>query len=950
VPTTAGHPQARLAYSLSALPRPHPGRAARLLTARVSGFYRRDRPVIFVIGACGFLLAVLVADWLPWGVGGWLNRLDQRHQVAVALIEHVIVAIAAAAAAYYLLYGLKARWAIRDYLRLAIESPEKLIEWSDAKPAVVRGTRVKLFAESVAHTPSPTVGVVYGRTGTGRPSFLVRLVEELAKRRVIPIPVRANRDGSVDLQTDARRAFCHRVDLHVSSGESEAIWQRARAFRMAIILDGVDDETVDQILEGERLKAAFEELLDDGISVILVTTRQPELGGMVTLREDLDRYTRAEAEKYVEKEVRDECRAGALTAVRRLRDPVDEALVAPFYLELMAGLRLPLGELPQDRDRWRATVLGFYLDALSRGFAMQPNRPCEDNQIELARRGCAAMRAAVATARAMEIEEGAVAAHVGHLQGVDERDIKHAIDFGLLWRGDNNVGFIADDLGAFVIGRSLASADPLLEAIERVAQRQDEHGRNDRYPIMALIFWTMCHSGREAHEVFEKLVRNIFAHRWRRPSVVAAAIRIATSCDMDLHVGPLRTCAERSIDSVEGMQPSHRLEEITSDQALQDMHHDHHHEWYRDELIKLVRALAEWRDPNAHRVLWRLSRATSTGLDWAAAKALAMASGDPGHTLGAMIDRTLLEAGKRSNTRTLSVEDDELGTRVAALAWILPALRETLPQQYEHVRDLCLSRGVSPLRGEMSLAQGLKHAVINDRCAVLNLQDMRSLLFAEPGSGLRFWHARILLAQGLLAHLWLHGEDRAAEAEDLDTRLSSLETAERHHLVRHAIRHIRDALERVDRPDTKDELDRYVWIHEKEAVSWVAAAKEKLSQLAADAVLLSNMTYELRATHPEEADRAAKLDTLPACIRNPRQRHRIAEGGCSCDHGICTTTKAPTQNMRVPFAESFCREQVRLTQQEGRPPWVKPSPFGEAHLSHFWEEQAGELAAAQRNG
>ena len=237
-------------------------------------------------------------------------------------------------------------------------------------------------------------------------------------------------------------------------------------------------------------------------------------------------------------------------------------------------------------------------------------------------------------------------------------------------------------------------------------------------------------------------------------------------------------------------------------------------------------------------------------------------------------------------------------------------------------------------------AQGLKLAIVNERMVVQNVSDVRTLLFERDG-GLRFWHPRLVLVQAMLAHAWKYRDG----ADELKKQLDALRSDEPHPLVRRGIDLARQGLRELKRASNGNEppLGRYMWTHERDAVRWVEQGKEKVTQLAADAVLLSNMIYRRREQEALEADRAAAHPELPRCIRKSSDRHRIEEG-CECVHGLCRDPTPPAVlATRARFSESFCREQARLVAQLGTPPWTKRGLVAYRHsdrLKKFWDDQA----------
>jgi hypothetical protein len=433
--------------------------------------------------------------------------------------------------------------------------------------------------------------------------------------------------------------------------------------------------------------------------------------------------------------------------------------------------------------------------------------------------------------------------------------------------------------------------------------------------------------------VFDQLLADLKEERRVRPEVAAAAVRIGSACGLTEFSPRIAEAAWSSIDSLDT-------------EAEADAQRN------ASELLRLVRALAEWDDPEAHRLLWRLATTHNTEVEWPAAKALALARSRPGSTLVSEINEVLEAAETHRDPKAMSDPSDELGNQVASLAWILPALRddgELAEMQLARIADLCLADGMSPLRGEMSLAQGLKLAIVNERAAPQNVTDVGALLF-EPVGRLRFWHARLVLVQAILAHAWKN-PDALDEAR---ATLDSLRRKEPHALVKRGIDLARVGLRDLKRSSNGDEplLGKYMWRHERDVVRWVEQEKKRVTQLAADVVLLSNMIYRLRKHAVVDADRAAAESRLPRCIRKSSDRHNITNG-CDCSHGLCRKQEPPAVlATRARFSESFCREQARLVGVLGRPRWTRrglvfrPSQ----QLKKFWDEQAriAQLEHTQR--
>jgi hypothetical protein len=899
-----------------------PTRVARWLQRR---FYRYQPGAILAVFAV--LVGVpLALDLFVPPVRDWLDGQAHDHEVGINLLEHVLVAALVAAAAVYWVLGLKRQKALNDYRSCARDRPWDLVRWSQREPPVVRAMSGSL-ANGIARSPTPAVAVVRGRGGTGRASFVVGLVQDLAKQKLIPIPVLARRDGSFELETQAREVFCRHIDEVVSSDQqADAIWRRAKASRdIVILVDGLDDEVVAKLWrdQGRSFQETIGSLRKNQIAVVLATTGELPLGDVTPLREDLDRFTRDEANRYLRKAIEGPSASEAVAALDQLPDPVDDALVAQFYLDLIIRLQkngIPLPDLPEHTDPWRAAVIATYLDAIDSGDIVPRESPGDLDGPDARSRGRAAKKAAEALARKLTIERADLTV-AWNGSKIDDRTLDDGDDLNLLWKGAERVGFAADDLGAYLVATTRDDPSPLLRDVQEIATCKRSSRRVDRHVLLALVFWHLRHGGRERVEAFEQLLADLKEERCVRPEVAAAAVRIGSACGLTEFSARIAEAVWSSIESLDTEADARRN---------------------ASELLRLVRALAEWDDPEAHRLLWRLATTQNTEVEWPAAKALALARSRPGPTLASEIEGVLEAAEEHLVPAAMSDPYDELGSKVASLAWILPALRgddELAESWLSRIADLCLVDDMSPLRGEMSLAQGLKLAIVNERAAAQNVAHVHALLF-EPVGRLRFWHARLVLVQAILAHAWKNG----GALDDTKARLDALRRKESHPLVKRGIELARVGLRDLKRSSNGDEplLGTYMWRHERDVVRWVEQGKQRVTQLAADVVLLSNMTYRLRKHAVVDADRAAAESRLPRCIRKSSDRHNIIHG-CECPHALCRRQEPPAVlATRARFSESFCREQARLVAVLGRPSWTRrglvfrPSQ----QLKKFWDDQA----------
>ena len=232
--------------------------------------------------------------------------------------------------------------------------------------------------------------------------------------------------------------------------------------------------------------------------MVLAATSWLPLGEIRYIRQDLDLFSRAEAEYRVRREL-DELHVDsqwiddARMALKRLHDPVDEFLVRPFYLDLIVRLeraKQSFSMLPPHRDQWRQELLETYLLAV-RGGMLKANESSFGADIREFRRRCraaddAAQQVALLASPSCDLT---VARDDDGLKAVTERAFDDARRLNLLWHGAEQVGFRDDDLGAYLIAGRLDDSADLRTRICEIATSDQAVTRRDRYVIAAAIFW-----------------------------------------------------------------------------------------------------------------------------------------------------------------------------------------------------------------------------------------------------------------------------------------------------------------------------------------------------------------------------------------------------------------------------------------------------------------------------
>jgi hypothetical protein len=709
--------------------------------------------------------------------------------------------------------------------------------------------------------------------------------------------------------------------------------------------------------EGARGRDAVRVLHENRVAVVLATTldldnefdvdRQLGLNELpCLLHEDLDRFTRAEAAEYLARTLGPSKLAEAEKALDHMQRPGDDSLVDPFYLNLIVELTSShaLPELPgRQTDKWRARILNAYVnqlkdDKLPRREGTRPVNPARAQRNQ----GPAVYEVAVRVAKSLELEQN-LEVKKRRLKNVNEDVFEDADRLNVLRNGCKIVSFTSDDMGAYMVAACEHSQEGLLGHVLNLVGNTDVRTRHERFALMALTFWYLQREGQDRRVPFDSLLEALETVGSLRPRAAAAVIRILCACDelrpFEDRVAGIAELCVATLDRKTGW--AHLASDPTA-------------------LHRLVRALQGWDKPVAHRLLWRLATSRNVDVVWPAVNGLATAAGSVVDDLKPEIDRVIGEAESKP-LHKLSEEGNELGNELASLAWVLPTLCSNgvgngLQRRWQRVHERCLDPAMSPLRGEMAVAQGLKLAVLNGRYE--NLADVRRLLCETP---LRFWHARLVFVQALFAYAY----ENPNQLDEFRQRFIALYRTEPHPLTRRAIGLALQGLRALDESSTSAEARalryEFMWTHEHDAVTRVEQQRWKVSRLAADVVLLSNMIYRRWMENVADDRESSTGVTLPLCILDGSKRQVIigeSQIGCKCGYGLCTNPQPPAfAGTWAKFSERFCCEQARLAAQYGRPSWTNrempvfrtPGGFRKpGYIARYWRDQAAEIATAKK--
>jgi NACHT domain len=923
------------------------------MDARVPRHYRwlrRWSPLVVMPIVTLAVVVPLVLDLV-----GVLNVRDDCNSrpVACALATNVVVTFFALAIAYFALFGWKFERAISSYRRKLREGVASMVGGEGPHVAAnraVRGAACRRLAKTMSKARGPALLVVSGGDGAGKTTFLAGLADELASRRWMPVPISVEHRETADLKQCAKERFLSTIESSVDSeGSADAIWRRLRStHRLVILVEGLDqckEFDTGSHTTRERLSEAVTDVLRSGIALVLITVNEELLADsdrFQPIREHLDFLDRNDARRFLRE------RLGLSSGTRRLddhlevalealEDPVEGLRAAPFHLSRLADLadamtsngamRQALRDLPANSDAARTTLLQLYVrgveagDVAPRALALHEADRWRNEQ----RRAEAV--AATTTLASELFERCALSLGREQLAGHSAEAIDDALTLELLHEKHDRLEFPSETFRAYFIAEHFRSETEPASLTSGWRELQDRPlsplRRQDRHGLDALVMWYVMQTRRRPKQIYDDcvgLLNMAPGGGTLRPALLATVARIVA--------------ARGSLDPL--------VDEVV-DQAEKT-------DGRSDEKLMLIQGLALIDRPATWRLLWNFAMDRNYAVEWAAARALAR-GGPSAFAATSGVTSAMLERAEHADPAELSSIASEVGYAVGSLAWILPSLRDGSAETerlYARTEKLCLSSAMTPLRGELSLAHGLKLAITDrpERDDVAATAER--LLTADPP--LAFWHARLDLVQVLAMHGWT----RTYRARHLRKVLKRVKRREEHPLVEAALRLAIGALRQAEQGAATVGVDEtlwsFVWADDTEVVSTRGPAGE-VSRLAADVVLLTNLMYGLPDADCESRGPAlARARSLPHCIGSSLDRCEVRTE-CRCEHDVCGVWREhPATAKRAPFSESFCRRQARLALEHGAPRWVTRNPIRQRQarpgLMTFWQE----MEAAAREG
>ncbi|MFF0822839.1 ATP-binding protein [Micromonospora haikouensis] len=194
------------------------------------------------------------------------------------------------AALAFLVLWVFTRFHVRHwYQRRARERPYELVRTAnDGIDRVVgRDELCQVLIERIRDNRVRCPTVIVGGVGSGKTATLVALTRELARRGIVPVPIRlhdAQDKGQLDFEQLARDRFLEEVNSRLySDAQAGRLWRMLRwGNRLAVLADGLEEAAkADKAHSGESvIRAAIAKAANDHLPVIIASRPYDPLRGM----------------------------------------------------------------------------------------------------------------------------------------------------------------------------------------------------------------------------------------------------------------------------------------------------------------------------------------------------------------------------------------------------------------------------------------------------------------------------------------------------------------------------------------------------------------------------------------------------------------------------------------------------------------------------------------------
>ncbi|NES12992.1 MULTISPECIES: hypothetical protein [Micromonospora] len=322
----------------------------------------------------------------------------------------------AAAALTFVVFLIFIRFYVRSwYLRRARHAPRDLVQTAndDIDRVVGRTELCEVLIERIRDDEVRCPTVIVGGVGSGKTATLVQLTAELARRGVVPVPVRLHDvqdKDQLDFEDLAKKQFLAQVDSRLySDAQGGRLWRMLRwQNRVTVLADGLEEAAKeDKTRSGESvLRAAIGKAAEACLPLVIASRPYDPLRGMPVIVVALEPLGEGAALEYAldtDQEWSNPAVWGPVIELVVAADVTESPLFLRIVRDLNRSGRLHhhigspaepgLARRPTDRHATRWRLLQTWRDALVDGYLRadyaQDREQREDTLLVLSAFACA---------------------------------------------------------------------------------------------------------------------------------------------------------------------------------------------------------------------------------------------------------------------------------------------------------------------------------------------------------------------------------------------------------------------------------------------------------------------------------------------------------------------------------------------------------------------------------
>jgi len=260
----------------------------------------------------GALALVVVVVWsviiLGFGPGilTSLNNRCDRYSAACGASVGILIPLllVAAASAVFLFYRL--RHVTSPVVKKAKKSPRHLVETAapDIGKIVGRNELCQVIMEDIRHRDTRRPHMVVGGVGTGKTAVLVLLTQLLARRDVVPVPIRLReaRDA-LDFRELAYNRFQIMAEDRLSTSDSEKVWrQLCKDDKVVVLADGLEEALSRPSVQKDRdnlIRLAIRRARESRLPLVIASRPHEPLRGADATIMELEPLSEDAALEYI---------------------------------------------------------------------------------------------------------------------------------------------------------------------------------------------------------------------------------------------------------------------------------------------------------------------------------------------------------------------------------------------------------------------------------------------------------------------------------------------------------------------------------------------------------------------------------------------------------------------------------------------------------------------------